>query len=124
MKNELLFTKSHEWILFSDATTAKVGITDHAQHALGDLVYVGLPQAGTAVEKRQSIVELESVKAASEVFSPVTGEISRVNEELTDNPERINESPYESWIVEIGGITDREEMMSTEEYEAFCAEEE
>lgn len=121
---DLMYTKSHEWIAFSDDGSAKVGLTDYAQNALGGLVFVNLPEEGDAVTKGESCADVESVKAVSEIFSPVTGEIISINEEIMDSPEKINEAPYEAWLFEVGSITDKEDLLSAGEYEAFCAAEE
>src|ERR1700748_2204912 len=95
------YTKEHEWVLV-EGDTGTVGITFHAQKELGDIVYVDLPQAGTAVEKGKSMGSVESVKAVSEIFSPVTGEITAVNDLLTTSPEKLNEDPHgAAWLVKI-----------------------
>jgi glycine cleavage system H protein len=122
--NTLKFSKSHEWVEFSDDKTAVIGLSDHAQNLLGDLVFINLPQEGDEVEAGQTVCDVESVKAVSDVFSPVSGVISAVNEELADNPARINEAPYEAWLFKVENITETEEFLSLEEYEAFCKEEE
>ena len=119
----LRYTKSHEWILFADDGTAKVGLTDHAQEALGDLVFVNLPEAGDALTCGEALGDVESVKAVSDVFSPVTGTVKAVNEALLDAPESINADPYGAWLVEVEGITGQEELLDAAAYEAFCAEE-
>ncbi len=98
---ELLFTKEHEWIE-QGKSAARVGITDYAQKELTDVVYVELPEGGTAVQPGDSIVTLESVKATSDVYTPVAGTITAVNVELEDSPQKINEDPYGTgWLVEI-----------------------
>ena len=112
---ELLYTKSHEWILFTEDGCAKIGLTDYAQSALGDLVFVNLPQEGDSLTKEESFADVESVKAVSDVFSPVTGVVVKVNEALLDAPETINQSPYEAWLIEAGDITDKEELLSAED---------
>ena len=118
----LLYSKSHEWVDFTDDTTAKIGLTDFAQNALGNLVFVTLPDVGDPLTAGESLGDVESVKAVSEVFSPLSGTVSAVNEELLDAPEKINEAPYEAWLVEASDITDREELLDAAAYEAFCAE--
>ena len=120
---ELLYTKSHEWILFTEDGCAKIGLTDYAQSALGDLVFVNLPQEGDSLTKEESFADVESVKAVSDVFSPVTGVVVKVNEALLDAPETINQSPYEAWLIEAGDITDKEELLSAEDYEKVVAQE-
>ena len=121
--DHLRYTKSHEWILFADDGTAKVGLTDHAQDALGDLVFVNLPQVGDALTCGEALGDVESVKAVSDVYSPVTGTVKAVNEDLLDTPEAINADPYGAWLVEVEDITDQEELLDAAAYEAFCAEE-
>lgn len=96
---DLRYTESHEWARTDDHGTVLVGITDHAQHLLGDLVYVEIPEVGRAVAAAEACAVVESVKAASDIFSPLEGVIIEVNELLADNPELINEDPYgEGWI--------------------------
>ena len=109
--DHLRYTKSHEWILFADDGTAKVGLTDHAQDALGDLVFVNLPQVGDALTCGEALGDVESVKAVSDVYSPVTGTVKAVNEDLLDTPEAINADPYGAWLVEVENITDQEELL-------------
>lgn len=121
---DLKYTKSHEWVKFTNETTAKIGLTDYAQNSLGDIVFVNLPQAGDGVTVGESFSDVESVKAVSDIFSPFTGEISATNEEVLDEPAKINSDPYGTWLVEISGITDQEELLDAAAYEKICAEEE
>ena len=116
---ELKYSKSHEWVKMVDENTALVGLSDYAQDALGDLVFVNLPEAGDEVTAGEPFADVESVKAVSDVYSPVTGTVEEVNEALLDAPESINESPYDAWLVKIGSVTDTEELMSAAEYEAY-----
>jgi len=120
----LSYTKSHEWVLFLNATTARVGITDTAQHLLGDLVYINLPEVGDSVVSGDTFSDVESVKAVSDIYSPVTGEISAVNEELKDAPQKMNTDPYDSWLIEVKNITGQEKLLTAEQYAKICAEEE
>ena len=120
----LRYTKSHEWVLFADDGTAKVGLTDHAQDALGDLVFVNLPQVGDALTCGEALGDVESVKAVSDVYSPVSGTVKAVNEDLLDAPEAINADPYGAWLVEVEGISDQEELLDAAAYIAHCAQEE
>lgn len=107
--NNLKYTEQHEWVKL-DGDIATVGITDYAQGALGDLVFVELPEVGRKVSQKESIVVVESVKAASEVYAPVSGEITEVNNSLADKPEQINSAPYEAgWICKIR-VSDKGEM--------------
>ena len=105
------------------AMLTRLGITDFAQSELGDLVYVNLPEPGDEVLAGETACDVESVKAVSDVMSPVTGVIAEVNEELDDSPELLNSDPYEAWIMKIEHITDFSELLSAEEYEAFTKEE-
>ena len=117
--NELQYTKSHEW-LSADGT---VGISDFAQEALGDVVYITLPQVGDEVVAGESFGDVESVKAVSDLISPVTGVICAVNDSLEDAPEMLNEDPYGAWIIKVESITAQEDLLDAAAYEAFCAEE-
>jgi glycine cleavage system H protein len=121
---ELLYSKSHEWIKEEDDGTVLIGLTDYAQSELGDLVFVNLPEEGDEVTAGEAFADVESVKAVSDVFSPVSGEVLEVNEELLDAPANINEDPYGAWFVRIGNITDKEELLDADEYEALTKEEE
>ncbi|ASJ10181.1 glycine cleavage system protein H [Thermococcus sp. P6] len=101
IKEGLYYTKDHEWAQVLEDGTVLVGISDYAQKELGDLAYVELPEVGKEVAKGDVLCELESVKAVSEVYAPVGGEIVEVNEELEDSPEKLNEDPYGSWIAKL-----------------------
>lgn len=120
--NELSYTKSHEWVKM-DGDTAIIGISDFAQDALGDVVFVNLPAEGDDVTASQTFGDVESVKAVSDLICPVTGRVVAVNEELLDSPELLNSDPYGAWIIKVEGITDKEEMLDAAAYEEFCAQE-
>ena len=120
--NELQYTKDHEWIKEEDGVVA-VGISEFAQDALGDVVFVNLPQEGDEVVAGEAFGDVESVKAVSDLLSPVTGTVCAVNEELLDAPELLNSDPYGAWIIKVENVTDKDELMDAAEYEAFCAEE-
>lgn len=120
---ELKYTKSHEWVAEEDGVLT-VGLTDYAQNELGDLVFVNLPEEGDEATAGEAICDVESVKAVSDVYSPATGVVVAANEELLDAPEKINEDPYGAWIVKIGEVSETEDLMDAEAYEAFCAAEE
>ena len=120
---ELKYVKSHEWVKEEDGAVY-IGITDFAQDALGDLVFVNLPEVGDEVNAGEAFADVESVKAVSDVFSPVTGVVLEINEELLDSPELINQDPYGAWFIKVGEITDHEDYLSAEEYEAVASEEE
>ncbi len=117
----LMYTKTHEWVLLNEDGTALVGITDYAQDQLGDLVFVNLPEPGDTVTAGESFADVESVKAVSDVLSPVTGEVEEINEVLADEPQRMNQEPYESWFIKVREITDRAELMDADAYQVFVA---
>lgn len=121
--NDRMYSKSHEWVLKQDDGSVRIGLTDYAQQELGDLVFADLPQAGDDVTAGESCCEVESVKAVSPVYSPVSGKVRAVNEELLDAPESINEKPYEAWLVEVEDVAEEGELMDAAAYEAFIAEE-
>jgi glycine cleavage system H protein len=122
---ELLYTKDHEWIRV-DELVGTIGITDHAQSELGDIVFVELPKPGDAVTAKESFGTVESVKAVSEIYSPVTGQVTAVNPKLQNTPELLNSDPYgEAWLIQVR-LADRSEtesLMSAEEYEAYIKQE-
>lgn len=119
---DLKYTKSHEWIK-EEGGIATVGITDFAQDALGDVVFINLPEPGDEVIAGESFGDVESVKAVSDLLSPVSGIVKAVNEELIDAPEMLNSDPYGAWIIKVEQINDREELLDADDYEALCAEE-
>lgn len=120
LRSELKYAKSHEWVKEEDGIVT-IGLTDFAQSELGDLVFVNLPEEGDQVEVGTAFGDVESVKAVSDVFSPVTGVVCEINEELLDSPEKINEAPYDAWFIKVKEITETEELLTAEEYEAFAA---
>lgn len=119
----LKYSKSHEWVEFLSETVARVGITDFAQSELGDLVFVNLPEEGDVLTAGDSLGDVESVKAVSDIISPLSGNVAAINEALLDTPGDINASPYESWFVEVSDINGQEDLLTAAEYEAFCKEE-
>lgn len=122
LKDELKYSKSHEWVKL-DGGTAVVGLTDFAQSELGDLVFVNLPEVGDTVEAGEVFGDVESVKAVSDVYSPVTGEVTEINEELLDSPELINDNAYEAWFIKVKDVSATEELLISEEYKAFVESE-
>lgn len=116
--SKLLFTKTHEWVKI-DGNTAEIGLSDHAQHELGDIVFVNIPEEGASVYAGEAFCDVESVKAASDVNSPVTGKIIEVNNALEDDPGAINSDPMGSWIckVEVASVPD--DLMDEAQYAAF-----
>ncbi len=119
---ELQYSKSHEWLKNEDGI-AVIGISDFAQDALGDVVFVNLPQVGDEVTAGEVFGDVESVKAVSDLISPVSGVVCEVNEELEDSPELLNEDPYGAWIIKVENVSDTEDMLDAAAYEAHCAEE-
>ena len=125
LPGDLLYTKDHEWLRREDDGSVTIGITDHAQAALGDLVYVELPEDGQEVEDGGEMAVVESVKAASDVYAPIGGTVVAVNADLADDPERINADPYgDGWIVrmEPAGDIDESELMSPDDYQQLLDE--
>ena len=119
----LKYTKSHEWVLKLDDGAVRIGLTDYAQQELGDLVFVDLPQVGDAVTAGESCCEVESVKAVSPVYSPVSGTVRVVNEALLDAPETINNAPYDAWLIEVENVSGTGELLDAAAYEQVIAEE-
>lgn len=116
--NELKYTRDDEWLLEENGV-ATVGISDYAQHELGDLVFVNLPEVGDEVVAGEAFADVESVKAVADVISPVSGEVLEINEDLLDDAALINEDAYAAWFVKVGNVTDKEELLSADEYEAY-----
>ena len=119
---ELKYSKDHEWVKF-EGDTAIIGISDFAQDALGDVVFVNLPGEGDEATAGAAFGDVESVKAVSDLVSPVSGTIVAVNEELADAPEMLNSDPYGAWIIKVEGVTASEELLDAAAYETFCQQE-
>ena len=120
------YTQEHEWAKLEDAAAGRVqvGITDYAQDQLGDVVYVDLPRPGSSVKHLEKMGEIESVKAVSDLFSPVTGEVVETNEVLMDRPELVNEDPFDAgWLmrVTVSDVSELDQLMSPEEYESYIS---
>ena len=122
LREELLYSKSHEWVK-EEGEEMDIGLTDYAQSELGDLVFVNLPEEGDELTVGEAFADVESVKAVSDVYAPVAGTVSEINEELLDAPEKINEAPYEAWLVRVKDVTEKEALLSAEEYQAFVESE-
>ena len=123
--SELKYTKSHEWVRTEEDGSVSIGITDHAQELLGDLVFVELPEVGTEMSAEDAVCVVESVKAASDVYMPISGEVLEVNEALADAPETINYSPYDDgWLIRIkpSNPDELDELMDADSYDAEIAE--
>lgn len=116
---DLVYTAQHEWVRFVDGV-ARIGITDYAQDALGDVVFVGVPAVGTSVVIEQSFTEVESTKSVSDIYAPVSGTITAVNDQLRDQPELLNRDPYgQGWICEITTSGEAPVLLSPSEYRAL-----
>ena len=118
---ELRYTKEHEWVRV-DGDTATVGITDHAQDQLGDIVFVELPKTGARVQAMQSFGTVESVKAVSDIYAPLSGKVAEINESLVDEPEKLNQDPHgDGWLikVQVEDQTELAQLMTAEEYLAY-----
>lgn len=118
------YTREHEWVMSKDDNTVTIGITDYAQNSLGDIVFIELPEVGRTLAKDEIFGVVESVKAASDLYSAVSGEVSAIHEEINDAPDTVNKDPYnEGWMIEVSGINSAEldELMDAEAYEAFIA---
>jgi len=124
IKKGLYYSEDHEWVKV-EGVIATIGITDFAQHSMGEIVYVELPMEDDQLDAGDVFGVLESVKAASDSFCPVSGEVVEVNEALEDEPELINEKPYDAWIlkIEMSDESELKNLMSSEEYEEFCNKE-
>jgi glycine cleavage system H protein len=122
---EFRYTKEHEWVK-TEGGIGIVGITDHAQHELGDIVYVDLPKVGTTVEKGKTLGSVESVKAVSDIYSPVSGEVIEINESLTSKPEKLNEDPHAAaWLVKVrmSNPDEVKQLLSSSDYQTYIAAE-
>ncbi len=118
---ELKYSRDHEWVKEEDGLCV-IGISDFAQDALGDLVFVNLPEVGDAVTAGEAFGDVESVKAVSDLLCPVTGTVAAINEELLDAPEKLNEDPYGAWIIKVENVTASEDLLDAAAYEAYLAE--
>ncbi|NLP29606.1 MAG: glycine cleavage system protein GcvH [Clostridiales bacterium] len=123
--SNLLFSKTHEWVRIEE-NIAYLGLTDFAQDKLGQIVFVDLPELNQEIKEKEQVAEVESVKAVAEFFSPVSGKVVKVNEDLLDSPEQINENPYDSWFVavELSDQSELENLLNPQKYEALLMEEE
>lgn len=123
LPSELQYTATHEWIRVEEDNSVTIGITDHAQDLLGDIVFIELPEEGSTVNAKDELSVIESVKAASDIYAPVSGEIIAVNEDLADAPETVNSSPYEEgWICRIlpSNPAELEELLDADTYAGLC----
>ncbi len=121
IREDCSYTRTHQWMREENGT-ALVGITDYAQSQLGGIVFINLPEAGDTVTAGEPFGEVESTKVVSEVHSPVSGTVRAVNEPLADEPERINEDPYEAWFIEVEDVTGTAELLTAQEYRAYLGQ--
>ena len=119
--DNLKYAKTHEWVEFLSDTNVKIGLTNHAQNELGALVFVNFPEPGDEFSAGDVIGDVESVKAVSDIYLPVSGCVSAINEALLDAPERINSDPYGAWLIELTNVVIDEPLLTAAEYEAFVA---
>ena len=119
---EMKYSKDHEWMKEEDGVVV-IGISDFAPDALGDVVFVNLPGEGDEVTAGEAFGDVESVKAVSDLVSPVSGTVCAVNEDLLDEPEQLNKAPYDAWLIKVENVSDTEELLDAVAYEAFCAQE-
>lgn len=121
--NELRYSTSHEWARLEADGTVSIGISDHAQAALGDVVFIELPEVGAQLEAGQGAGVVESVKAASDIYSPISGKVIAINEELADQPELVNSEPYDSWFFRVNpsNPAELEQLLDAAAYQAACS---
>ena len=119
---ELKYSKTHEWLKEEDGTYT-IGLTDFAQDSLGDIVFVNLPSVNDEVKVGESFGDVESVKAVSDVYSPVSGKVVEVNEEILDNPALVNEDPYGAWLIKVNEVKEVEELLEANDYSTHCESE-
>jgi len=119
---QLQYSKEHEWVSAPEGDIATVGITSHAADALGDVVFVQLPEVGASVTAGEACGELESTKSVSDLYSPVSGEVTEVNQDVVDDPSLVNSAPFaEGWLFKVKGSPEGAELLSAAEYDAFIA---
>ncbi len=118
----LFYADSHEWVKV-EGSKAKIGLSDFAQHEMGDIVFVNLPEVGDEITAGEPFTDIESVKAVSDVYAPVSGKIVAVNEELADAPEKLNADPYGAWIIEIEDVAGVDALMDAAAYKELLAKE-
>ena len=121
---EYKYTREHEWVK-AEGKSGTIGITDHAQSSLGDIVFVELPKVGTEIKKGQSFGSVESVKAVSDLFAPVSGKVTAVNEELNTSPEKVNTDAHGAWMVKVDmtDLSELEQLLAADDYEKYASEE-
>lgn len=120
---DLFFAKTHEWVKYTDDGTALVGLSEHAQELMGDVAFINLCDEGERFNAGDNIGDIESIKAVSDVYTPVGGTVISVNDELLDKPELINSDPYGSWLIELEDVANNNDLLDSASYEKFLAEE-
>lgn len=123
VRKELKYTATHEWVKDLGNGLWEVGITDFAQSELGDIVFINLPEVGDEVVKEEAFGDIESVKAVSDIYSPVSGTVREINEEVVDRAEAINNDPYEAWLIRVENVTDCVELLDAQQYQEVCEHE-
>lgn len=123
IQKNYMYSKTHEWVNEEDGLMV-IGLSDFAQSELGDIVFINLPVEGDSVVAGEAFADIESVKAVSDVFSPVSGVVEAVNEELLDNPALVNEAPYEAWLIKVADVEAEDDLMDADAYADFCENEE
>ena len=123
VREELKYTKTHEWVKDLGDGVYEIGITDFAQSELGDIVFVNLPEVDDEVTADEAFGDIESVKAVSDIFSPVSGVVCEINEEVADAAEAINSTPYEAWLIRVKDVTDTVELLDAAQYQEVCEHE-
>ncbi len=121
--SDFFFSKTHEWVKFNEDGTALIGLTDHAQEAMGDIAFINLCDEGETYEAGDVLGDVESIKAVTDIYAPVGGTVIAVNEEVLDSPELVNSDPYGSWLVELEDLKGKEALLDSLAYEDFLAEE-
>ncbi len=122
VQKDLFYAETHEWVKYLGGGRALVGVSDHAQEEMGDVAYINLCEAGEILTAGDSLGDIESIKAVSDIYCPVDGTVSKVNNELLDDPSLLNSDPYGSWLVELENVTENSELMDSGVYEAFISE--
>ena len=123
VREELKYTATHEWVKDLGNGLWEVGITDFAQSELGDIVFINLPEVGDEVVKEEAFGDIESVKAVSDIYSPISGTVREINEEVVDRAEAINNAPYEAWLIRVENVTDCVELLDAQQYQEVCEHE-
>ena len=123
VREELKYTATHEWVRDLGNGLWEVGITDFAQSELGDIVFINLPEVGDEVVKEEAFGDLESVKAVSDIYSPVSGTVREINKEIVERTEAINNAPYEAWLIRVENVTDCVELLDAQQYQEVCEHE-